>query len=65
MAVAVRPPTHRPRSCFKANGLPKACYPDLRTARRVANRARPEGLVAYTCGTCLQVHLGHRRRGGL
>ncbi len=61
MAVAVRVPDQRPRSCFKANGLPKACYPDLRTARRVAGRARPEDLIAYACGTCRQVHLAHRR----
>ncbi len=60
MAIAVRPPTGGPRTCTRANGLPKDHYPSLAVARKVARRYRSDGLHPYSCSTCDAVHLGHR-----
>ncbi|HKU69185.1 MAG TPA: hypothetical protein VJP85_15540 [Candidatus Baltobacteraceae bacterium] len=52
------PKLQRPRTCRRADGVPKVCYP----SRQAARAARTKHDVLYHCPNCDRYHLATDRR---
>jgi hypothetical protein len=52
------PKFERPRTCRRADGIPKVCY----SSRDAARAARTKHHVLYRCPNCERYHLATDRR---